>query len=141
MIWVPGDGTENLRANLYPIDVDGHRRLELVQFDGYRFIRVLTQDGRILWEVRNPKGRLRLETSWYWNLGGLSRKERRLSPYGQWTDAPVVVDLDRDGRDELVTWGRRVTVIGSRAPRAAARVHRLAWIAEKPPPHFAKWWA
>ena len=65
-------------------------------------------------QVIGPDGQVRLGTSWYWNLQKLTRAERRLSVYDQWTNAPVVIDLDRDGRDEIITWGRRVIAIGGR---------------------------
>lgn len=65
-------------------------------------------------QVVDASGRLRLDTSWYWNRQRLTRKERRMSPYDQWTSAPVIVDLNGDGRDEMITWGRRAIVIGSR---------------------------
>lgn len=63
-------------------------------------------------QVVDGRGRLRLGTDWYWDLQPLSAAERALSPYMQWSSAPLVVDLDGDGRDELVTWGRRLMVIG-----------------------------
>lgn len=67
-------------------------------------------------QVIDEKGRIRLDTSWYWGLQTLSPEEQNLSSYDQWTNAPVVVDLDGDGRDEMITWGRRLIVVGSLAP-------------------------
>ena len=58
-------------------------------------------------------GRLRLSADWYWGLQDLTPAERDLPPRDQWTIAPLVVDLDGDGRDEIVTWGRRRLVVGS----------------------------
>jgi hypothetical protein len=72
-------------------------------------------------QVIDGKGRVRLDTSWYWGLQTLTPAERDLSVYDQWTNAPVVVDLDGDGRDEMITWGRRLIVVGSREPIAPGR--------------------
>ena len=71
----------------------------------------------VMWfgQVVDGSGRLRLDTGWYWNLQPLRGKDRRLSPFEQWTSAPVVLDLDGDGRDELITWGRYAIVVGARA--------------------------
>jgi hypothetical protein len=56
-IALTGDPVTNVRGNVYPIDVDGDGRYELVQYNGYRFIRVFDQDGNKLWERDNPSGR------------------------------------------------------------------------------------
>src|SRR5262249_4386744 len=48
----------NVRSNVYPIDVDGDGRYELVQDNGYRLVRVFDQDGNKLWERLNPEGRV-----------------------------------------------------------------------------------
>jgi hypothetical protein len=58
-------------------------------------------------------GRLRLDTSWSWDLPPWSDRERALSPHARRRAAPLVVDLDGDGRDAIVTWRRRLMVIGS----------------------------
>jgi hypothetical protein len=84
-------------------------------------------DGVAAWEdlvawfgqVIDGHGRVRLDTSWYWRLQTLTPDERDLSAYDQWTNAPVVVDLDGDGRDEMITWGRRLIVVGSLTPAAS----------------------
>ena len=65
-------------------------------------------------QVLDRDGRVRLGTGWYWHLQHLTSEERELSAYDQWTNAPVVFDLDADGRDEMITWGRRLIVIGTR---------------------------
>ena len=57
-IALTGDPVTNVRGNVYPIDVDGDGRYELVQYNGYRFIRVFDQDGNKLWERDNPNGRV-----------------------------------------------------------------------------------
>ncbi|MFZ1429407.1 MAG: hypothetical protein WAS21_21850, partial [Geminicoccaceae bacterium] len=65
--------------------------------------------GRVL--ERN--GKIRLGTSWYWNLRGT--KVKAIKPptsFDTWSPYPLVMDLDRDGRDEIVTWGQGLIVIG-----------------------------
>lgn len=66
-------------------------------------------------QVLDPQGRVRLGTGWYWDLQRLGPDEQDLSAYDQWTNAPVVFDLDGNGRDELITWGRQNIVIGTAA--------------------------
>jgi hypothetical protein len=61
-------------------------------------------------QVIDQNGRVRLSTAWYWDLQGPA--ERNLDPWDQWTNAPLVIDLDGDGTDEIVTWGRRMVAIG-----------------------------
>lgn len=65
-------------------------------------------------QVIDRVGRLRLSTAWYWSRQSLGAGERSLSPFDVWTSAPVIVDLDGDGRDEMITWGRHAMVIGKR---------------------------
>lgn len=59
-----------------------------------------------------PTGNIRLDDTWYRKLDHLSASEQRLSRYDQWTYRPVWFDLQGDGRDELITWGRHMIVIG-----------------------------
>ena len=66
------------------------------------FGRVLTQSGKF-----------RLGTEWYWNLKG--SKTKQITPptsYDSWAPFPFVMDLDKDGRDEIVTWGQSLIVVG-----------------------------
>ncbi|MFO1038636.1 MAG: hypothetical protein U1E45_17500 [Geminicoccaceae bacterium] len=62
--------------------------------------------------VMGPTGNIRLDDTWYRKLDHLSASEQRLSRYDQWTYRPVWFDLQGDGRDELITWGRHMIVIG-----------------------------
>ncbi|HEX6011376.1 MAG TPA: hypothetical protein VFY87_06130, partial [Geminicoccaceae bacterium] len=66
-------------------------------------------------QVVDRDGRLRVGTSWYWNLQDLTPAERALDMRDQWARSGLVFDLDNDGRDELVVWGRRKLVAGTLA--------------------------
>ena len=67
-------------------------------------------------EVRSPTGASRLTKSWYWNLVGTKTKTSSKGPYpndyDRWAAYPLVFDLDHDGKDEIVTWGQTLIVIG-----------------------------
>ena len=65
-------------------------------------------------QVTDRAGRRRLDTSWYWGLQRLTPEEQALGVDDQWGSRPVAFDLDNDGRDELVVWGRRKLVVGTR---------------------------
>jgi hypothetical protein len=66
-------------------------------------------------QVVDGEGRRRLTVDWYWGLQDLTPAERDLDPREQWSRNPFAFDLDGDGRDELVVWGRRKLVVGTRA--------------------------
>jgi hypothetical protein len=66
-------------------------------------------------QVVDGRGRRRLTVDWYWGLQELTAAERDLDPREQWSRNPFAFDLDDDGRDELVVWGRRKLVVGTRA--------------------------
>jgi hypothetical protein len=66
-------------------------------------------------QVVDRQGRRRLDTSWYWGLQELTPAEERLDPREQWSRNPFAFDLDDDGRDELVVWGRRKLIVGTLA--------------------------
>lgn len=79
---IDGDGLQNVRGNLYPIDGDGDGTYEFLHFNGYRFMRVYRQDGAKLWEVRNAAG--------------------RTHEYDEKRDTLAVLDADGDGRQEIL---------------------------------------
>jgi hypothetical protein len=66
--------------------------------------------------VTDRFGHVRLSRSWYWNLRGRRVRETRSGPYpdsyNRWQAFPLVFDWDRDGRDEIITWGQSLIVIG-----------------------------
>lgn len=67
-------------------------------------------------QVVNAAGVRRLTVDWYWNLQELTSEEKEATdPATKWTRTPFAFDLDNDGRDELVTWGRRKLVVGTLA--------------------------
>jgi hypothetical protein len=65
-------------------------------------------------------GNLRLSRAWYWNLKGSRVTETANGPYplnyDRWQGFPLVFDYDRDGRDEIVTWGQSLIVVGKVVP-------------------------
>ena len=65
-------------------------------------------------QVVDREGRRRLTVGWYWGLQRLTAAEEELDPREQWSRNPFAFDLDDDGRDELVVWGRRKLVVGTR---------------------------
>jgi hypothetical protein len=64
--------------------------------------------------VFNNSGGIRLGTGWYEAQQNLTAKEKRLGAPDKWSFTPLVFDIDRNGRDEIITWGRRALVIGTR---------------------------
>ncbi|MFO1037516.1 MAG: hypothetical protein U1E45_11770 [Geminicoccaceae bacterium] len=67
-------------------------------------------------DVMDRFGNLRLSRAWYWNQQTLSATEAALAPPYQWSSRPLVYDVDGDGRDEIVTWGRYAIVVGKVVP-------------------------
>ena len=61
-------------------------------------------------------GNVRLGRWWYWNLKGTKVVETKSGPYptnyDRWQAFPLVFDYDHDGRDEIVTWGQSLIVVG-----------------------------
>ena len=57
-IELDGTALNNVRGNVYPIDVDGDGRFEFIHFNGYRFMRAYDRTGRKLWQIDNPSGRV-----------------------------------------------------------------------------------
>jgi hypothetical protein len=68
--------------------------------------------------VTDRKGNVRLSRSWYWGLKGTRVRETFRGPYptsyDRWQAFPLVFDFDRDGRDEIVTWGQSLIVVGKK---------------------------
>lgn len=95
-IELDGNPLENVYSNLLPIDVDGDGTYEFVQFNGFRFMQVWSADGRKLWRINNPDGRLNDMTA------------------GTYRDTAAVLDLDGDGGQDIAhCWeedGRRMLV-------------------------------
>lgn len=67
-------------------------------------------------DVMDRFGNVRLSRSWYWNQQTLSATEAKLAPPYQWASRPLVYDVDGDGREEIVTWGRRSILVGKVSP-------------------------
>lgn len=67
-------------------------------------------------QVVDPAGVRRLTVDWYWNLQTLTPAEQAVTdPATKWTRTPFAFDLDNDGRDELVVWGRHKLIVGTLA--------------------------
>lgn len=67
-------------------------------------------------QVVDATGVRRLTVDWYWDLQELTGEEKdAIDPATKWTRTPFAFDLDNDGRDELITWGRRKLVVGTLA--------------------------
>jgi hypothetical protein len=66
-------------------------------------------------QVVDQHGRRRSGTFWYWDLQRPTAEEALLDPREQWARTPFAFDLDDDGRDELIVWGRRKLVVGTLA--------------------------
>jgi hypothetical protein len=76
-----GDPIVNVRSNVYPIDADGDGDYELLQFNGFRFMRLFEQDGTLIWERFNGSGRV------------------HRSPVHR--DTLAILDVDGDGAQEI----------------------------------------
>ncbi|MFZ1428346.1 MAG: hypothetical protein WAS21_16415, partial [Geminicoccaceae bacterium] len=57
-IQLDGNALNNVRGNLYPIDISGSGQFGFVHFNGYRYMRVYDRTGRKLWQIDNPSGRV-----------------------------------------------------------------------------------
>ncbi|MFO1037699.1 MAG: hypothetical protein U1E45_12700 [Geminicoccaceae bacterium] len=84
VVQIPMDGDRgvNVRGGLLPIDADGDGTYEFLHYNGYRIMRVYAQDGRKLWQIDNPNGRL-----------------HRTFVH---RDALAVLDTNGDGRQEII---------------------------------------
>ncbi|MFO1067046.1 MAG: hypothetical protein U1E14_00800 [Geminicoccaceae bacterium] len=63
-------------------------------------------------EVYDGFGEKRLSRAWYWDLQTLTAVEQALPEGAQWSSRSLTADLDGNGRDELIVWGRQLLVIG-----------------------------
>ncbi len=64
-------------------------------------------------EVYNGKGTRLLSKDWYWNLKGTKVAQVSTSNiYDKWVAFPMLFDVDSDGKEELVTWGQSLIVVG-----------------------------
>ncbi len=58
-------------------------------------------------EVFTGSGKQLLSRNWFWNLKGSKVKTVPSSNvYDHWAAFPLLVDVDKDGRDEMVVWGQ-----------------------------------
>jgi hypothetical protein len=65
--------------------------------------------------VYDRNGRLRLGTGWFWGLKGTKVREVSAGYYEHWAPFPIVMDVNRDGRDDIVTWSQSLIVVGQSA--------------------------
>ena len=88
-------------------------------------------------EVLAQDATLRLDKSWYWGLKG-TLAESTLGYYpmdfDRWQAFPLVFDYDHDGRDEIVTWGQSLIVIGKQDPTQTPPTPRPPFEALPPGP-------
>jgi hypothetical protein len=82
IINLDGDPRINVWGNVYPIDVDGDGRYELLHYNGHRIMRVYRQDGSKLWELETA--------NWRTNRSAWHR------------DTLAVFDADGDGGEDIV---------------------------------------
>jgi hypothetical protein len=63
--------------------------------------------------VFSGAGKKLLSSDWYWNLKGSKVKTVSSSnEYDKWVAFPLLFDVDKDGREEIVTWGQSLIVVG-----------------------------
>jgi hypothetical protein len=63
-------------------------------------------------KVYDRNGQLRLGTGWFWHLKGTKVREVAAGHYERWVPFPIVMDVNRDGRDDIVTWSQSLIVVG-----------------------------
>jgi hypothetical protein len=63
-------------------------------------------------KVYDRNGQLRLGTGWFWSLKGTKVQEVTAGYYEHWAPFPIVMDVNRDGRDDIVTWSQSLIVVG-----------------------------
>ena len=104
------DGRGKVRSRYPRSTIDGSTPSQNANLDGATGTDdVVFTYGRVI----DPSGRLRLGTDWYWSLKG-----SKVTPVASsikmdnWATYALVLDLDRDGRDEMVVWGQTLIVVG-----------------------------
>ena len=104
------DGRGKVRSRYPRSTIDGSTPSQNANLDGATGTDdVVFTYGRVI----DPSGRLRLGTDWYWNLRGSKVKPVASSnKMDNWAAYALVMDLDRDGRDEMVVWGQSLIVVG-----------------------------
>ena len=82
-----------------------------------------------LGRVIDRNGKLRLGTDWYWNLKSskVPSGSPPLASWDSWPPYPLRMDLDGDGTDEMVTWGRSLIVVGKADGTTRRRRGRWRW--------------
>lgn len=104
------DAQGKVRSRYPRSTIDGSTPSQNANLDGATGTdEVVFTYGRVI----DPSGRLRLGTDWYWNLKGSKVKPVASSnKMDNWAAYALVLDLDRDGRDEMVVWGQSLIVVG-----------------------------
>ena len=104
------DAQGKVRSRYPRSTIDGSTPSQNANLDGATGTdEVVFTYGRVI----DPSGRLRLGTDWYWSLKGSKVKPVASSnKMDNWAAYALVLDLDRDGRDEIVVWGQSLIVVG-----------------------------
>ena len=104
------DARGKVRSRYPRSTIDGSTPSQNANLDGATGTdEVVFTYGRVI----DPSGRLRLGTDWYWSLRGSKVKPVASSnKMDNWAAYALVMDLDRDGRDEMVVWGQTLIVVG-----------------------------
>ena len=101
LVSADGKSARNLHKRLLPmqnVELDGDKRTdELFGLWGF---------------VWNGKGQTILNRDWYWGLKGSKVKSTGKRDYDKWAPFPVMFDVDRDGKQEIVVWGESLIVVG-----------------------------
>lgn len=104
------DSRGKVRSRYPRSTIDGSTPSQNANLDGATGTdEVMFTYGRVI----DQAGRLRLGTDWYWGLKGSKVKTVITgSKPDSWAPYALVMDLDRDGKDEMVVWGQSLIVVG-----------------------------